>query len=202
MTAGPHERRPGRNVGGVSLDLVVVRFGGEATAAERYAAARERVTSRLSGSSPPQWTKDVGFVERHHNGRLVLRGTFAGHYVDVDESDQVSQKGAGEGAATGGILGVVLGPPGMAVGFLTGALVGAHLGGEKEVEAEPQALVDALREAIPKPSSAIVMFAPAPEVDELLAALGEDATDVVRRTLSEDEVAALEASLKSAPRSG
>jgi uncharacterized membrane protein len=186
----------------VSLDLVVVRFGGEGTAVERYTAARERVTSRLSGSSTPQWTQDVGFVERHQNGRLLVRGTFAGHYVDVDEGDAVSQKGAAEGAASGGILGVVLGPPGMAVGFLVGALVGAHLGGGKEVEDEPQALAAALREAIPASSSAIVMFAPAPEVDEFLAALGEGATDVVRRTLGEDEVTALEASLRAAPRSG
>jgi hypothetical protein len=27
----------------------------------------------------------------------VLRGTFAVHYLDVDESDHVSQKGAGNG---------------------------------------------------------------------------------------------------------
>jgi uncharacterized membrane protein len=186
----------------VSLDLAVVRFGGEATAVERYAAARDRVTSRFSRSELPQWVREVGFVERHHNGRLLIRGTFAGHYVDVDESDDVSQKGAARGAASGGILGVLLGPPGIAVGLLAGALVGSHLGGSREVEDEPQALAAALREAIPPSSSAIVAIAPAPEVDELLAAMGEGATDVVRRTLTDDEVTALEASLRAAPRSG
>lgn len=186
----------------MSLDLAVVRYGGEGTAVERYTAARERVTSRLSPSSPPQWTQDVGFVERHHSGRLLIRGTFAGHYVDVDESDSVSQKGAGEGAVTGGIVGVLLGPPGIAVGLIVGAIVGYRVGGSKEVEDEPQALADALREAVPNSSSAIVMIAPAAEVDELLAALGEGAADVVRRTLSDEEEAALEASLRAAPRSG
>jgi hypothetical protein len=77
---------------------------------------------------------DGGFVERHHDGRLLLRGTFAGHYLDVDEEDRVSQKGAGEGAATGGLVGVLLGPPGIAVGLLLGALVGANVGGTHEVE--------------------------------------------------------------------
>jgi uncharacterized membrane protein len=186
----------------VSLDLAVVRFAGEGAAVERYAAARDHVTSRLSRSAPPQWTQDVGFVERHHNGRLLVRGTFAGHYVDVDESDDVSQRGAAEGAVSGGILGVLLGPPGIAVGLLTGALAGSRLGGSREVEDEPQALAASLREAIPRSSSAIVTIAPAPEVDELLAALGEGATDVVRRTLADDEVTALEASLRAAPQSG
>jgi uncharacterized membrane protein len=183
----------------VSLDVAVVRFDGEGTAVRRYADARDRATSRVVRDSPP-WTHDVGFVERHHNGHLLLRGTFAGHYVDVDEGDDVSQKGAGEGAATGGILGVLLGPPGMAVGFLAGAIVGSQIGDGKEVEQEPQALAAQLREAIPRSSSAIVTIAAPSEVDELLGALGDGAQDVVRRTLTDAETAALESSLGDAPR--
>ncbi len=178
----------------------MARFDGEGTAVERYADARDRVTTRVSQDPAPPWTRDVGFVERHHNGRLLLRGTFAGHYLDVDETDHVSQTGAGEGAIGGGLVGVVLGPPGMAVGFLAGALIGSQAGGSPDVEPEPQALAGQLREAIPRSSSAIVMFAPAAEVDELLAALGDGAVDVIRRTLSSDEVAALEDSLRDAPR--
>jgi uncharacterized membrane protein len=183
----------------VSLDLAVVRFGGEGTAVERYAAARDRSTSPYARDPAPRWTRDVGFVERHHNGRLLLRGTFAGHYVDVDESDDVSQQGAGEGAASGGLVGVLLGPPGIAVGLLVGAVAGAHFGGSKELEQEPQALAAGLREAVPRSSSAIVMIAAPDEVDELLAALGDGASDVVRRTLTDEVSAALEASLSSAP---
>jgi uncharacterized membrane protein len=185
----------------VSLDLAVVRFGGEGTAVERYAAARDRSTTRLLDSPQPQWLRDVGFVERHHSGRLLVRGTFAGHYVDVEESDTVSQKGAGEGAASGGILGALLGPPGIAVGLLLGTIVGSLLGNMREVEDEPEAFVAQLRDAIPRSSSAIVTIAPAPEVDEMLAALGDGADDIVRRTLADDEAAALEASLSSTPRS-
>ena len=186
----------------MSLDLAVVRFAGEGTAVEKYAGARDGSRSRFARGPAPRWTRGVGFVERHHNGRLLMRGTFAGHYVDVDESDDVSQKGAGEGAASGGLLGVLLGPPGIAVGLLVGALAGAHFGGSKELEAEPQALTASLRDAVPRSSSAIVMIAAPDEVDELLAALGESAQDVVRRTLTDDEVTALEASLSPAPSSG
>jgi uncharacterized membrane protein len=146
-----------------------------------------------------QWTRDVGFVERHHNGRLLLRGTFAGHYLDVDEGDRVSQKGAGEGAATGGLLGVVLGPPGIDVGLLLGGLVGANAGNPEEVEVEPHALAERLREAIPRGSSAMVMIAPGAEVDEMLTALGGGTRDLVRRTLADGEIAAIQASLSAAP---
>jgi hypothetical protein len=38
-------------------------------------------------------------------------------------------------------------------------------------------------------------------VDEMLQALGDHANDVARRTLADQEVAALEASLSAAPRS-
>ena len=180
----------------MSLDLAVIRFDGEGTAVRTYAAARDR-----SSKADDQWTRDVGFVERHHDGRLLLRGTFAGHYLDVDEGDRISQTGAGQGAVTGGLVGVFFGPPGIALGLLLGLLVGANVGHPKEVEDEPEALAERLREAVPRASSAIVMIAPAPEVDEMLAALGESAQDVIRRTLADGETAALEAALATAPRS-
>ena len=183
----------------MSLDLAMIRFDGEGTAVKRYAAARDRSSRRGREITEAQWTRDVGFVERHHSGRLLLRGTFAGHYLDVDEDDRVSQKGAGEGAATGGLVGVLGGPPGIAVGLLLGAIVGANVGSPEEVEAEPQALTERLREGVPRGSSAIVMVAPAAEVDEMLSALGDDAQDLVRRTLADRETAALEASLGAAP---
>jgi uncharacterized membrane protein len=183
----------------VSLDLAIISFDGEGTAVKRYAAARDRSSTAGREITDAQWTRDVGLVERHHNGRLLLRGTFAGHYLDVDEGDRVSQKNAGEGGATGGLVGVLGGPPGIAVGLLLGAIVGANVGRPDEVEAEPQALTERLREGVRRGSSAIVMVAPAAEVDEMLAALGEDAQDLVRRTLADDETAALEASLSAAP---
>ena len=177
----------------MGLDLGIVQFDGEGTAVERYAAAKKR------SSGDARWTHEVGFVERHHNGRLVVRGTFAGHYLDVDESDHVSQKGAAEGAIAGGLLGVLLGPPGIAVGLMGGGLIGSQAGAPSDTEAEPATLADDLRAAVPRSSSAVVLIAAAPDVDEMVSALGAGARDVTRRTLTPDELAQLEASLSTAP---
>ncbi|HTA32022.1 MAG TPA: DUF1269 domain-containing protein [Solirubrobacteraceae bacterium] len=176
----------------MSLELAVAQFNGEDTAVKRYAAAKER------GDAP--WMREVGFVEHHHGGRLVLRGVFAGHYLDVDESDHVSQKGAGIGAAAGGIVGILLGPPGIAVGLLVGGIAGAELGPptDTEPEADAEELAERLRATVPRSSSAIVLIASPAEANEMFAALGEDAKSV-RRTLTADEAAALDASLRAAP---
>jgi uncharacterized membrane protein len=178
----------------MSLDFAVAQFDGEGAAVESYSAARDRAGEEA------RWMREVGFVEHRHSGLLALRGTFAGHYVDVDESDHVSQRGAGEGAAAGGLIGVLLGPPGIAVGLLLGLIVGAERGPSSETEAEPQALVDQLRSAVPRSSSAVVLIAEAPDVDDMLAALGESAQSTSRQTLTTDQAAELEASLSAAPR--
>jgi uncharacterized membrane protein len=177
----------------VSLDFALAQFDGEGAAVRSYAAARDRP----GGDAP--WTREVGFVEHHSDGRLVLRGTFAGHYVDVDEGEQVSQKGAAEGAIAGGLLGVLAGPPGIAVGIVVGGVLGSHAGASHETEAEPQLLADRLRAALPRSSSAIVLIAAGADVDEMIAALGDGAERVARQTLTADQASRLEASLSAQP---
>jgi uncharacterized membrane protein len=184
---------PGGRLRHMSLDFAVAQFDGENTAVERYSAARDRAGDEA------RWMREVGFVEHQRGGLLRLRGTFAGHYVDVDESDHVSQRGAGEGAAAGGLIGVLLGPPGIAVGFLLGLLIGAERGPSSDTEAEPQALADQLRSAVPRSSSAVVLIADAPDVDDMLAAVGESAQRTSRQTLTTDQAAELQASLSAAP---
>ncbi|HWF74387.1 MAG TPA: DUF1269 domain-containing protein [Solirubrobacteraceae bacterium] len=175
------------------LDLVVVRFPGPTAAYEVFAAARDRA----GGDAP--WIHQVGFVEHHHNGRLVLRGMFAGHYVDVDEEDRLSEPGAAEGFAVGALVGLLGGPPGLAVGMVVGAIVGSQLRAPTQTEPEPRALVDQLRAALPRPSSAIVMIAPAQDVEEMLSALGDSGGEVIRQSLTPEQAAALAASLEDAP---
>jgi Protein of unknown function (DUF1269) len=177
----------------VDLEFALAPFDGEGTATERFADARDR-----SGADAP-WARKVGFVEHHHNGHLLLRGTFAGHYVDVDESDHVSEKGAGEAAVAGGLVGAFLGPAGLAVGLVLGGIVGSQLGNPKETEAEPQLLVEQLRAAVPQSCSAVVLIAAARDVDEMLTAIGEGPRAAIRQTLTADQVAALEASLSTTP---
>ena len=177
----------------MSLDFAVARYDGDTTAVKKYSAAREHA------GKDAEWVREVGFVEHRHSGRMALRGTFAGHYVDVDESDHLSQKGAGEGAVTGGVIGVLGGPPGIALGLLLGGIIGGEAGRPDETEAEPEALVEQLRAAVPESSSAVVLIAAASDVDEMIAALGDGAKQVDRGTLTAAEEAELEASLSAAP---
>jgi uncharacterized membrane protein len=177
----------------MKLDFALLSFAGVNGAAEAFAAAGTRL-----GAAP--WTSEVGFVEHHENGHLVLRGTFAGHYVDVDEALHVSGRGTEEGATAGAVIGTLLGGPlGLAVGTVSGATIGSQLGKPSETDAEPEPLAERLRAAVRPSSSAVVMIANANDVDELIAALGQTSGQVIRRTLTPEEAAAVEASLSASP---
>jgi len=177
----------------VSLDLAIAHYKGEGTAVEVYSAAK--------GAAPAaRWLAEVGFVEHHHNGRLLLRGTFGGHYLDVDEGDRISEKGAGAGAIAGGLVGALLGPAGIAVGLVVGGALGAHAGAGSSGEQEPAALAEQLRNAVPPSSSALVLIAQDSDVTDMLSAVGESAESVIRQRLSDGQAAELEASLSAAPK--
>jgi len=177
----------------MDLDFALVRFGGGGSATKAFVAARDR-----AGADAP-WARQVGLVEHHHNGHLVLRGTFAGHYVDVDEALHVSQRGTAEGFAGGAVVGALLGPPGFAAGMVVGAVLGSQAGPPSETDSEPQLLVGQLRDAVPRSGSAIVLISEPRDVDEMLAAVGDSDGEVIRQTLTADQVAALQASLSSTP---
>jgi uncharacterized membrane protein len=177
----------------MDLDFALVIFPGVNSATDAFAVGRDR-----SGAAAP-WAREVGFVEHHHSGHLVLRGTFAGHYVDVDEALHVSERGAAEGWGVGAVIGALLGPPGFAAGMVLGATIGSEVGTPSEVDSEPQLLADRLRAAVPRSSSAIVLIADATDVDELLAAVDASTARVIRKTLTPDEAAALQASLSASP---
>jgi uncharacterized membrane protein len=177
----------------VDLEFALALFDGENGAVEKFAAARDRP------GVDAVWAREVGFVEHHHSGHLMLRGTFAGHYVDVDETDHVSEKGAGEGAIAGGLIGLALGPPGIAAGLVLGGIIGSQIGSPSDTDAEPQPLVGQLRAAVPRSCSAIVLIAPKRDVDEMMAAVSEGARDTIRTALTAEQATALEASLSTAP---
>jgi hypothetical protein len=58
-------------------DIAVLTFPRIIGAERAYADVRDNV-----GSQP--WLAEVAFVECHRHDRIVVRGTFAGRYVDVD----------------------------------------------------------------------------------------------------------------------
>jgi len=177
----------------VNLVLGLAQFKGDNTATVRFAEARDQA------GPDARWPREIGLVEHHHSGRLLLRGVFAGHYLDVDEGDRVSQTHAAGGAVAGGLVGVLGGPAGIAVGLVLGGIIGAHTGTPTDAEAEPEPLADRLREAMPKSYSAIVLIGPASDVDAMLSAVGGDAESQLRTELTAEQAAALEAALKDAP---
>ena len=128
----------------MGLEFALARFDGEGAAVQSYAAAKDR-------PGPDEaWTRKVGFVERHHNGRLLLTPDVRGpDYLDVDEGDRASQTGAGAGAVAGGLVGAFLGPAGIALGLMIGGGIGAHVGSATDTEAEPEELAEQLRAAVP-----------------------------------------------------
>lgn len=177
----------------VTLDLALIGFRGEPTASSVFGTMRDRV-----GTEAP-WTHEVAVIEHGHNNRVSIRGTFDGHYVDVEESDHVSQSGAAKGALTGVLIGAVLGPPGWAVGFALGGIIGGDVGRPTETEVAPEVLVAELRDAVPRGQSAIALLAAPEHVDAMLAALHEKHESVLRRTLTVAQAAAILASVSEAP---
>jgi uncharacterized membrane protein len=175
------------------LEIVLLSYEGINSAAKAFADASERASASAS------WPRQVGFVEHHHNGHLVLRGTFAGRYVDVDEALHVSEHGAAEGGAIGAAIGILLGPPGIAVGLASGIEIGSQRGRTTDADPEPQPLTDRLRAEVPRSASAIVLIADAQDVDELLGSVDQSRARVIRTALTADAVAALEASLSAWP---
>jgi uncharacterized membrane protein len=177
----------------MDLDFALMSFQGINSAVEAFAAARDR-------SPGAAWTSEVGFVEHHESGHVVLRGTFAGHYVDVDEALHVSGRGTTEGATAGAVIGTLLGGPlGLAVGTVSGGILGSQLGEPSETDPEPQQLVERLRAAVPCSGSAIVLIAPAKDVDEMIRSIGDTGAQVIRRGLTSEEAAGVQASLSASP---
>jgi hypothetical protein len=78
--ADPPPDRPHASTSDIAV-LTFPRLQGHESAEHAYAAVRDDV-------GPQPWLAEVAFIECHHHGRVVMRGMFAGRYVDVDGSPQ------------------------------------------------------------------------------------------------------------------
>ncbi|MDA0160417.1 DUF1269 domain-containing protein [Solirubrobacter ginsenosidimutans] len=176
----------------MSLDLALLVF-------ERVEGAERAYAGMLETSGSQPWVHEVSFVEHHRHDRIVVRGTFAGRYVDLDERGDVIGKRTGEGALTGALVGVLFGPAGLAVGLVAGGTVG----GLKESEHAPHlhdAFLDELRAEVPVKSSALLLLAGPEHVDAMIAVLEGSGGRLVRHHLTPDAALALEAAVAGAPR--
>ena len=78
----------------MGLDLALEVFPDSEGAERAYADVRDAI-----GDAP--WIDEIALVEHHRRDRIVVRGTFAGRYVDVDDQGDVIGKRTAEGALTG-----------------------------------------------------------------------------------------------------
>jgi uncharacterized membrane protein len=175
----------------VSLDLAVLVFPRIEAAEHAYADVIEAV-----GDAP--WTHEIAFVEHHRHDRIVVRGTFAGRYVDVDDEADVIGKRTAEGALTGAVVGAFFGPPGFAVGIVAGGAVGG-LTEAGHIPALHSTFFDEVRADVPEKSSAIVLLAAPEHVDAMVAGFADHGGRLARRSLSPTAARALEAAVAGSP---
>jgi len=175
----------------MSLDLTILTFD--------HADGAERAFTHLPESVLDEpWLAEVAFVERRRRGRIVVRGTFAGRYLDVEDESDVLGRDTLVGALTGAVIGAAFGPPGFAAGLVAGGAIGGVLEAS-HIPALEGALFDEIRVRVPAGSSAIVLLAQAPHADAMVAAFAPAGGRVFRRSLSADAAKALESAVAAAP---
>jgi uncharacterized membrane protein len=175
----------------VSLDLALVVF-------DRIERAERAYADVIGASGDAPWIHEIAFVEHHRHDRIIVRGTFAGRYVDVDDEGDYIGKRTAEGALTGAVAGVLFGP----LGIATGLVAGGTVGGLAEADHAPvlhDTLVDEVRADVPEKSSAVLLLASPEHVDAMAAAFEGHGGRLVRRSLTPEAAKALEAAVAGRP---
>jgi hypothetical protein len=138
-----------RRRGQDARELAVLTFDHIEGAERAYADARGR-------ANDAPWLREVVFVECHRHGRIVVRGTFAGHYLDVDDVADANGHDTAVGAVAGAVVGLAFGPPGFAAGLVAGGIAGGVHESAAHTPQQSGALFDEIRRDIPTGSSGIV----------------------------------------------
>lgn len=172
-------------------DFALVVFDDTGAAERAYADAPKRYRDI-------DWAQDVAFVEHHAHDRLVIRGSFAGHYVDADDYDGFIGPRVAEGALAAGAAGLLFGPPGVAAGLVAGGIAGG-VSTEHSGPKLRSALFDKLRTEVPEGSSAIIQLAPPEHVDAMVDALEAEGGRLVRHRLEPETALALEDAVATSP---
>jgi uncharacterized membrane protein len=176
----------------MSLDLALMVFDHVEGAERAYADV-------LDASVDAPWVHEVAFVEHHRHDRIVVRGTFAGRYVDVDDQGDVIGKRTAEGALTGAVVGFFFGPAGLAVGLVAGGTAGGRSEAKHGTHLH-DAFLDDVRAEVPEKSSAVLLLASPEHVDAMVAAFEGRGGRLVRHHLSPEAAQTLEAAVVGSPR--
>ena len=173
------------------MEVGVATYSGVEGAEHAFADARDR-------DPEAGWTGQSAFVEIHRRGRLVVRGSVAGHYVDLDEQGDFMGHDTATGAVVGPILGFALAPQMVAValvgGLTVGGLVEAH-----HLRKLQGPWFDDIRAQLPERSSAVVVFSDGDQVRAMRDALVGTADKLVHYPLSPEAEAELRSALEQAP---
>ncbi len=172
-------------------DLALVVFEHTEGAEHAYSRAPREVDG-------VPWAQEVTFVEHHRRDRIVVRGVFAGHYVDADDELEFIGRRTVEGALGGAAVGTLLGPAGLAAGLVGGGVAGSV----SQEHASPRlrsAFLDEVRREVPEGSSALILFGPPEHVDAMVAALEGQRGRLVRHQLAPQEAEALVAAVADSP---
>jgi uncharacterized membrane protein len=151
-----------------------------------------------NASDPGEWSREVAFVEHHRHDRIVVRGTFAGHYVDADDDEQFIGAKTAEGALGGAAAGLLFGPMGLAVALIGGGVAGG-IAQEHSGPRLRSALFDELRKEVPERFSAVILMAAPEHVDAMIAALEGHGGQLVRHRLTPEVAEALNAAVADSP---
>jgi uncharacterized membrane protein len=181
-----------RRQGQDARELAVLTFDHIEGAERAYADARGR-------KNDAPWLREVVFVECHRHGRIVVRGTFAGHYLDVDDVADAIGHDTAVGAVAGAVVGLAFGPPGFAAGLVAGGIAGGVHESAAHTPQESGALFDEIRRDIPEGSSGVVALVSADDSAALIEALHERAVRLTHHRLSDAEAAALQEAVVQAP---
>jgi uncharacterized membrane protein len=175
----------------MSLDPALMIFDHIEGAERAYADVLD-----ASGDAP--WVHEIAFVEHHRHDRIVVRGTFAGRYVDLDDQGDVIGKRTAEGALTGAVVGIFFGPLGLAVGLVGGGTAGG-LSESKHIPHLHDAFIDEVRAEVPEKSSALLLLAAPEHVDNMVVAFTGRGGRLVRHHLTPETAQALEAAVAGRP---
>jgi uncharacterized membrane protein len=174
-----------------AFDFALMVFNHTGGAEHAYAQA----PSSVDGVA---WSDEIAFVEHHRRNRIVVRGTFAGRYVDADDEQEFSAQKTVEGALAGGAAGLLFGPAGLAAGLVGGGLAG----GVAQDRSSPRlrsAFFDDVRREVPEGCSALVILASPGDVNAMVKALEPSGGRLVRHRLSAQEARALVAAVAADP---
>ncbi|HUJ33755.1 MAG TPA: DUF1269 domain-containing protein [Solirubrobacteraceae bacterium] len=173
------------------LDFALMVFDHTEGAEQAYSRAPRSVDGVA-------WADQIAFVEHHRRNRIVVRGTFAGRYVDADDEQEFIGRKTAEGAVAGGAVGLLFGPAGLAVGLVGGGLAG----GVAQERGSPHlrsAFFDEVRREVPEGHSAVIMMALPDRVDAMAGALEGHGGRLVRHHLSAEDAKALEDAVADDP---